>query len=72
MKRLLATALLTVGLGACGGGPFAPTEVMTAIRIFTCFTQPRVYLVWNGFEYVSQVEVDTYTQEEPCPATRIP
>lgn len=72
MKRLLTCGLFCVGMAACGGGPFAPTEAMTAIRIFTCYTQPRVYQVWNGFEYVSQLEVDFYTQEMPCPAVRIP
>ena len=60
-KLILLVACCTVG---CADGIVRPTSTQ-----FICKTQPRGY--WNPATGVGTLEVDTYTQSTPCPATPI-
>lgn len=62
MRKLLVVGLCC-SLGACAESITRPSSTQ-----FICKTQPRAYVSPAG---VVTYEVDTYTQNTPCPAVPI-
>ena len=63
VRNAAGIALLVATTSACTDNPLRPSHTQ-----FVCHTQPRVY--YNPVTGVSTLEIDTYTQEGPCP--RVP
>lgn len=70
----VVTALVHVG---CSGSPVASSNVPVRLDVdavqevqvfYTCRTNPRLYILKDG---THQMEIDSYTQPEPCPIVPI-